>query len=316
MSYLITGGTGFIGAHIARQLIKDGEQVVTYDIDPNRKLLDYLIDKSKSDRVKVIQGDVTDLVSLIRTCQEYDIEKIIHLSALLVLAASTNPLMAVKVNCEGTLNIFETARILNLKRVIWASTMGIFGSPEKHEQEYVPNDAPHYPTSIYSASKSFNEVCAAHYFNAFGVDNIAIRYPSVYGEGQTRGFTGELARELFVNPVIGKPGKVPCMYEVNNWMYVEDAARVTIMASKSSKTKTRAFSVDGDIRTFAEVVNYVKTLVPGADITLIPVPPGLPNKFDTMPAREELGYRPEWKMEDGVKKVIEYIRQHPDYYQS
>jgi UDP-glucose 4-epimerase len=309
VSYLVTGGTGFIGAHVVRLLIQDGERVVIYDINPDRKLLDNLLGKSKSGQVEIIHGDVTDLAHLIRTCQEYDVEKIIHLSALLVLAASANPLLAVQVNCGGTINIFETARILHLKRVVWASTMGIFGSPEKHEQEYVPNDAPHYPTNIYSACKSFNEVCAVHYFNEYGVDNIAIRYPTVYGEGQSRGFTGTVAQELLVKPLLGKPGRVPCMGDINNWMYVEDAARVAIMASKVTKTQTRAFSVDGDVRSFDDVVAYVKTLIPGADITLVPVPAGLPSKFDTTPAREELGYRPEWTMEKGMKKVIDYIRQ-------
>jgi nucleoside-diphosphate-sugar epimerase len=313
---LVTGGTGFIGANVVRLLIRDGEQVVIYDINPDRKMLDTLLGKNKSSQLKLIQGNVTDPAHLIRTCQEYDVDRIIHLSALLVLDAAANPLLAVQVNCEGTINVFETARILHLKRVVWASTMGVFGSPEKHEQELIPNDAPHYPTNIYSASKSFNEIIAAHYFNEYGVDNIAIRYASVYGEGQTRGFTGTLAQELFVKPVLGKPGRVPCMGDTYNWMYVEDAARVAIMASKVTKTQTRVFNVGGDVRSFAEVVAYVKTLVPKAKITLVPVPAGLPSKFDTTPAREELGYHPEWTMEKGVKKVIDYIRrQHSNNYQ-
>ena len=308
MSYLVTGGTGFIGAHIVRLLIQDGEKVVAYDMAPDQNLLEKLMGKEKSDWVKVVQGDITDLAHLIRTCQESAVQKIIHTAALLGSASSANPLLAVRINCEGTVNVLETARILCLKRVVFASSVAVFGPPERYEQEYIPNDAPHYPSGIYGACKSFNEACARHYFNEYGVDSIAIRFTGVYGEGQSRGLGGAISEELFVKPVLGKPGKVPCGDDINNWLYVEDAARVMIMASKVDTTKTRAFTVDGDVRSFAEAAAYVKSLIPEADITLLPGRTGFASNFDTAPVREEIGYRPEWTIEKGMKKIIDYIQ--------
>lgn len=308
MSYLITGGTGFIGAHIVRLLVQQEEKVVAYDAIPDRNLLQRLIGYEKSDLVKVVQGNITDLSHLIRTCQEYGIQKIIHTAALLGFASSANPLSALQINCEGTVNVLETARILHLKRVVFASSIAVFGPPERYEQEYIPNDAPHYPSQIYGACKSFNEECAKHYFSEYGVDCIAIRFPQVYGEGQSRGLGGAIAEELFVKPALGKPGKVPCGDDISNWLYVEDAARVMIIASKVATTKTRAFTVHGDVRSIAEVAAYVKSLIPGADITLLSGRIGFASKFDTAQAREELGYQPQWTMEKGVKKVIDYIQ--------
>jgi UDP-glucose 4-epimerase len=308
MSYLVTGGTGFIGAHIVQLLIQHEENVVAYDAAPDRNLLERLMGKEKSGLVKVVQGDITDLAHLIRTCQEYAVQKIIHTAALLGSASSANPLLAVRINCEGTVNVFETARILRLNRVVFASSVAVFGPPEKYKQEYIPNDAPHYPSGIYGACKSFNEACARHYFNEYSVDSIAIRFPGVYGEGQSRGLGGAIIEELLVKPALGKPGKVPCGDDNNNWIYVEDAARAVVMASKVSPTKTKAFTVDGDVRSFAEAAAYIKSLIPEADITLLPGRTGFASKFDTTPVREEIGYRPEWTIEKGMKKIIDYIR--------
>jgi nucleoside-diphosphate-sugar epimerase len=216
--------------------------------------------------------------------------------------------LALRINCEGTLNVLETARILHLKKVVFASSIAVFGPPEKYEQEYIPNDAPHYPSNIYGACKSFNEACARHYSSEYGVDSIAIRFTGVYGEGQSRGLGRAIAEELFVKPALGKPSRVPFGDDINNWLYVEDAARAMVLASKVASTETKAFTVDGDIRSFAEVVAYIKSLNPGADIALLPGRLGYASKFDTTPAREEIGYRPQWTIEKGVKKVIDYIQ--------
>lgn len=308
MSYVVTGGTGFIGAHIVRLLMQQEEKVVAYDAVPDIELLERLMGKEKSNLVRVVQGDITDLAHLIRTCQEYVVQKIIHTAALLGSVSSANPLLAVRINCGGTGNVLETARILGLKRVVFASSVAVFGPPERYEQEYIPNDAPHYPSNIYGACKSFNEACARHYFNEYGVDSIAIRFPGVYGEGQSRGLGRAISEELFVKPALGKPGKVPCGDDTNNWLYVEDAARVMVMASNVPPTKTRAFTVDGDVRSFAEAAAYIKSLIPGADITLLPGRTGYGSKFDTTPVREEIGYGPEWTIERGMKKVIDCLQ--------
>jgi nucleoside-diphosphate-sugar epimerase len=142
------------------------------------------------------------------------------------------------------------------------------------------------------------------------VDSIAIRFTHVYGEGQKRGLVGAVGEELFIKPALGKPGKVPFGDDTFNWLYAEDAARVMVMASKVATTKTRAFNVDGDIRSLAEVAAYVKSLIPSANITLLPERTGYASyKFDTTPVREEIGYHPEWTIEKGVKKVIDAVRQ-------
>ncbi|MFC2022395.1 NAD-dependent epimerase/dehydratase family protein [Chloroflexota bacterium] len=143
MAYLITGGTGLIGSNIIRHLVKEGEQVVVYDWFPEKSLLEQLLNEDEKTRVKIVQGDVTDLPHLIHTVKENDVNIIIHMAGLLVEDSKANPPLAVKINCEGTINVFETARLLGLRKVVWASSMSVFfGAQAKYPEEYVPNDAP------------------------------------------------------------------------------------------------------------------------------------------------------------------------------
>ncbi len=313
MTYLISGGTGLIGSRIVRDLVREGEQIVIYDWLPERSSLERLLSEDEiRSRIKIVQGDITDFPNLLRTVKENNAEKIIHMAALLTLEVNANPPLAVKVNCEGTVNVFEVARFLGVKKVVWASSSAVFGPPEKYPQEYIPNDAPHYPQSIYGATKSFNEVMATHYYEQYGLDIIALRYSVVYGAGQARGGGAPIMRELVFNPALGKPGKIPAG-GVLGWTYVDDAARATALASKVARTKTRSFSIMGELHSVKEVADYVKELLPDAEVTLLPLSSAIPGtaqvwKYETKGAEEEIGYRPQWSMKRGIKETINVVR--------
>jgi UDP-glucose 4-epimerase len=306
MNYLVTGGTGFIGAHIVRLLNNDGENVTAYDASPNRNLLEKLIGRHKSDHVVVIQGDITDAAHLTQTCRQHNIERIIHTAAII---GSEEPAVTVHVNCDGTINVLDVSRHLGIKRVVLSSSISVYGPPDRYKEEYIPNDAPHYPKNIYTATKTFNESCAHHYFREYDLDVIAIRLAHVYGFGRTRMGVGRtIDEELFIKPTLGTPGRVPFGDGIHNFMYIEDAARVMVMASRVETTRTRSFTADGDIVSTAQAAAHVKRLVPDAEITLLPGSVGWAYKFDTTPIREEIGYRPEWTIEKGVQDFISQIR--------
>ncbi len=305
MGYLVTGGTGFVGAHVVRALLQDAEQVIAYDIIPDQNLLEKLMGKEMCNRVTVVRGDITDLAHLIHTCREHNVETVIHTAATL---SSDNPYLTLRVNCEGTVNVLEAGRILGMKRVVLTSSISVYGPQDKYEEEFISNDAPHYPHSLYSASKSLNETYASHYFREYGLDTITIRLAHVYGLGRSRGLGRLVDDELFVKPALGKPGKVPYSDSTHNYMYIEDAARVLVMASRVRKTKTRAFTAGGDSISTAELAAYIRSLIPGADITLLPGHLAWAHRFDSTPLREEVGFTPEWTIQEGVMKYIEQIR--------
>lgn len=310
MRYLVTGGTGFIGSCIVRDLVREGERVVVYDILPDRRFLERLMSEDEIESmVTIVRGDVTDPPHLFRTILENKVEKIIHTAYLLSPGSNANPYLAVKINCQGTICVFEAARTLGLTKVVYASSNSCFGPAEKYPQEYIPNDAPHYPQTVYGATKAFDEAVAAYYFNHYGVDITGIRYMHVYGPGVRRGFFATILQELITKPALGKPARVPHGDAVIGWSYVDDPARATVMVSKVLKTKTRSYSIMGDVRSVNEAAAYVKTILPDADITVLPGTfTGDPVRFDTRPIEEEIGYRPEWSMERGIKEAINLTR--------
>lgn len=310
MTYLVTGGTGLIGSRIVRDLVREGERVVVYDWLPNRSALaGALSEQEIDDKVTIVPGDVTDAPGLIRTIKENNVEKIIHTASLLVLDSNSNPLRALKINSEGTICVFEAARILGLKKVVWSSSNSVFGPPEMYPEEYIPNNAPQHPQNIYAATKSFNETVAAYYVNQYDLDITGIRYMHVYGGETRRGFIATIIQQLVLNPALGKPGRVPHSDAIIGWSYVDDPARASVMASKVTRPKTRSYSIMGDVHSVREVADYVQQVLPDADLTLLPGGfTGDPVKLDTSHIEEEIGYRPDWSMERGIKETINMVR--------
>ena len=223
MSYLITGGTGFIGSYISRALVRLGEKVIAYDLSPNSTIIDMIMSPEEKTSLSIVSGDVSDFLQLARTIAENKVTKIIHLSSLLHPASNQNPPLAEKVNNIGMVNVLECARLFTIKKLVWASSVVVFGPPQMYSQEYLANDAPHAPIHLYGACKSHCEFLANHYHNTWGVDHIGLRFTIIYGPGRTRGATS-FVHKLMIEPALGKPAVVPYGDEIIDWQYVEDIA--------------------------------------------------------------------------------------------
>jgi UDP-glucose 4-epimerase len=315
MAYLVTGGAGFIGSRVVRDLVRDGEQVVVYDWFPETDNLKRVLDKEEIEAsVKIVHGDVTDYSHLLCTIKGNNVGRIIHMAAMMLLEVNASPLRGVRVNCEGTVAVFEAARFLGLEKVVWPSSGSVYGPPERYNEEYIPNDAPHFPQNIYGAAKSFDEFVAGYYSDRYNMDITALRLVMVYGVGQKRGRTARIIRELICNPAIGKPGKVPAAGDnVLGWTYVDDAAAVIVLAARTSHPANKAYSVRGDIHTVQEIAGFVTELVPDADIKLLPLEKSASHtimtcKYDMSLVEKELGYRPRWSMRQGIREVMDTVR--------
>jgi UDP-glucose 4-epimerase len=315
MTFLVTGGTGFIGSRVVRDLVGDGQQVVVYDWTPDRTMLEHFLNRAEiENNVKIIQGDVTDFAHLIGVIKQHNVEKIVHTAALLLHDVNANPLLAVKVNCEGTVAVFEAERLGGVNKVVWISSGSVFGPPEAYPQEYIPNDAPHYPQNLYGGTKSLDEQFANYYADKYGLDITAIRLVLVYGAWQSRGRTAAIIREMVANPPLGLPGKVPAARDnVLGWTYVDDAARAIILASQAVKPKTRSFSIRGNIHSVGEIVDYVQELIPEAKISTLSLERSQSHlimtcKYDMSHIEEELGFHLRWSMKQGIKETINLVR--------
>jgi nucleoside-diphosphate-sugar epimerase len=137
MAILITGGTGFLGRHLTRHLLQSGEKdLVVLDAVPNIAAI-----ADVASQVKVVQGDVLEVTALIDTIKKYKIDGIIHLAYFLGTGGMRNPLPSININCIGTTNIFEAARLTEISRVVYMSSVAVYpmrttlSGPELHEDD-------------------------------------------------------------------------------------------------------------------------------------------------------------------------------------
>jgi nucleoside-diphosphate-sugar epimerase len=312
MTYLVTGGTGLVGSRICRQLIDQKDRVIAYDIRPDYDMLDLVFEKTQKRQLSVIEGDIVDFDFLMKIIQENDVDTVIHTAAMLGDANKQNPRWATKVNVEGTINIFEAARLLKLKKVVSASSNAIFpvNFPAELPKEYKLDDIVGRPWALYGAAKFFGENASDFYFEEFGTDITSVRYGAIlFGAGQISGHSGTIVRELILKPALGEPTIVHDGDTMLEWLYAEDVARATILATrvKRSRTKT-AYNIGGFEHTIKELFDYIKSLLPEAQMELLPGTLGVPSyNFDRTATERDLGFSPRISTQEAIKDIINSI---------
>lgn len=305
MSYMVTGGTGFIGSYISRELVRRGEKVIAHELLPNTTVMESIMSPEEMGEIVVTQGDISDFVQLARVIKEHAIERIIHLASTVHPQSDLNPPLAEKVINLGMVNVLECARLFDLKKIVWASTVGVFGPSEKG---LILNEDPHNPPMVYGACKSHCEFLAKHYRKSWGVDHIGLRPTIVYGPGRERGISS-FVQKLMAEPAVGTPTVVPFGDAVIDWQYVEDIASLFVKCSTIGPTKTQVYNVKGDVRSVREAKEYVLSLLPDADITLEPGDLFAGDfRVDDSELQAEIGFSPEYTMEKGILATINFFR--------
>lgn len=306
MAILITGGTGFLGRHLTRHLLRSGEkELVLLDSNPNFTAI-----ADVAEQVKVVPGDVREPTALIDTIKKYNIEGIIHLAYLLGTGGIRNPLPSIQVNCIGTTNLFEAARLTGIKRVVYMSSVAVYpmrttlAGPELGE-----NDPP-APDSVYGACKLFNEHIASYYAQAYGLDPIGIRPTSVFGEGrgQRRGAESD---HFMVSPeraLLGHAVVMPPDEQVSDWMYVLDAAEVFLRAYRVKTPRHRVFNMSGTCRKTGEITAYLREILPQAKISVSDKPFAMTSLVKTDRLRTELDFTPKYTVEEGILAYLNDVR--------
>ena len=226
---LVTGAGGFIGSHLTEALIKQGHQVtafVRYNSQNNYGWLEY--SKCK-DNVKIIRGDIRDYDSVYNALLGCD--TIFHLAALITIPYSyISPLAYIKTNIEGTYNILQSARELNLENILITSTSETYGTAQ-----YVPIDETHpiVGQSPYSASKIGADQLAISYFKSFDLPVKIIRPFNTYGPQQSaRAIIPTVITQLVNNKIEIKLGN---LHPTRDLTYVKDTVSGMIEIAKSEK---------------------------------------------------------------------------------
>lgn len=309
MSYLVTGGSGCVGSYVIRDLLASGQQVVNYDLAPDDGIALQVIPPEDWAQVEQVRGDITDLAHLCRTIRAQGVKTIIHLASLQIPASNANPPKAVQVVLGGLVNVLEAARIFDLKSVVWASSVAVFGPPDEYGHRPVRNDDHHRPGSVYGACKSAGEFLLTYYREQYGVRGIGLRYTAIYGVGRDRGLSS-FTTEMIRRAAAGEPYQVPFSDDLIDWQYVEDVSRLTVRAAEVGHTKTAIFNTQGDVRPVQSGVDYLRQMVPTARLELLPGKFGIAWEYDSTLLEKELGFRPEYSMERGIHKTLNlYLEQ-------
>src|SRR6266496_2529901 len=193
MNVLITGA-GLIGTHLARRLVDSGDQVVLYDLVPNR---DYIGKVVGPDKAHVVAADMRDLPALIQALNKFDTDTIVHTAGLIGKRVAENTYTGSTNNILGTINVLEAARLMGLRRIVYVSTFGVYDR-SKIKDSVVREDAATGGHNLYTVTKLCSEHLVHGYAFHHNLDSIIIRPSGVFGRGHYVGGStvGMVMREL------------------------------------------------------------------------------------------------------------------------
>ncbi len=310
MIYLVTGGTGFLGSYVVRKLLEDGHEVVCFQRSGLTPILQELVpEKLLNSKVKIVQGNVTEALELFEAIKKYRVESIVHV-AYLLYPQSEIPGIAVQVNIVGTNNVFEAARLFDLKSVVWTSSMGLFGNYGQVSGDKVltGKEVVYYPTRLYGVAKAFCESLGEQHRKLYGVNIIAMRLGRTYGIGKYRGSGSEFT-DLLQKVALDQPATIPNGDGKWTHIYIEDCAKAIVKACDIKTTRAVLDISTGVYYNGWQVADIIRKIKPDAQIK---VEPGTGvydwPKLDVASSLKELGFTPR-SLEEGMKQVMNYYRQ-------
>jgi UDP-glucuronate 4-epimerase len=307
--YLVTGAFGCIGAWVVRNLVREDCLVTALDASLDDHRLRLVCTPAELEKVARIQGNVTDLAALEKVVVEHGITDIIHLAALQVPFCKADPSLGASVNVVGTVNIFEAARRAGLKRVTYASSVGVFGLSEEYSGGEVDDNAQLMPRSFYGVYKQANEGTARIYWWDHQISSVGLRPYVVYGPGRDQGMTSGPTWAMLA-AAAGRPYTISYGGR-SGFNYVDDIARLFIQSSRADFQGAQVLNVRGSVVEMPEVLNAIARVVPAAR-TLIqynPVPLALPEGMVDAHLHEMFPAFTETPLYVGVAQTMELFQQ-------
>lgn len=298
VTVIVLGGTGFIGARVVRRLIRDGHSVVCFDYAPDPVALAALRDK-----VTVVQGDVASFDEITSALRTHDARRVVHLAYLLNTESAQDSHTAVRVNALGTSNVFEASRALGVERVVFASSLAVYGDQALYGDRPVVEEDPPSPRGIYGAAKLLNEYQAASYREIFGLSVVGIRIGVVFGHGRQRG-QGLWAGQFASEPALGRSAALPFDRTMRaSMIYVDDVAELLVRALFAEAPRHVLYNSGGDTVTLETLAGIVRAQVPDALISFGIGSAEFPYLVDSSKAVDEFG----WSRPSLERRIADHI---------
>lgn len=302
--FFVTGALGCLGAWVVRNLVQDNTPVTVYDLGNNKSRLQLIMSDEELSRVRFITGDITDLAALESAMRESETTHVIHLAALQVPFCRANPPLGARVNVVGTVNIFEAAKNLGFKHVVFASSVAVYGKADEYPDRIIKNDAMQKPRNLYGVYKQANEGTAFIYHQDYGINSIGLRPYTIYGPGRDQGMTSTPTKAMLA-AAAGKPYHIS-FGGYNGFQYVDDVAKIFIQCARTEYNGSGVFNLGGSVSHMREVVAAIDAAVPemAGKITFAEQPLALPDGTEDSELVKAVGAVPNTPLNEGVALTI------------
>jgi len=320
---LVTGAAGFIGFHVARQLLAEGRHVVGLDslnsyYDPALKR-SRLIVLDRDPRFRFVQIDLADRQSIAALFAKYRFPTVVHLAAQAGVRYSIgHPHAYVDANLEGFLNVLEGCRHNACRHLIYASSSSVYGANTK--VPFSVEDKTDHPISLYAATKKANELMAYSYSHLYRLPVTGLRFFTIYGPWMRP----DMAIFLFAKAIVeGTPIKLFNHGKMRrDFTHIGDVTRVIsklvdrIPADNPAAANAPARIYNVGNHHPEELMHVValleKELGRTAAKEMLPMQPGdvLETFADIGDLMHDMGFRPETSIEDGIRDFVAWYRDH------
>lgn len=310
MRVLITGGYGFLGSWIVKDLFAGGHSIFLYDIKQDAERLEVVLNKDTISQTTFCEGNVTDQDRLIRTIREHGITHIVHLAGLQVPTCRANPVLGAQVNVMGTLAIFEAYKECRnqVKRVVYASSAAVFGPPADYPEGPLSDEVRLSPSTNYGFYKICNEGNAKVYFLDHGMTSIGLRPWTVYGVGRDVGMTSEPTKAMKCM-ALHKPYHIT-YGGFQDLQYVADVARVFAHSLDVTFEGAKSYNLRGDVVDLQTLHQVFEKLEPEASklITFGDRQIQIAYNLSDDGLQKEIGPLPKTPLSEGIFRTIKKFR--------
>lgn len=261
MKIFVTGGAGLVGPEVIRNILNKGHEVCCFDINPKAPVLDEF-----RDRIEIARGDVTSFDDVMRAMVEAKPDRIIHLAFQVDGGISARyPHDAVRLNIMGTDNVFEAARLCGIKRVVYASSLGVYGQQKYFGERPVTEEDEFHGVGVYQISKIYNEHQAKWFNSAFNMEIVGIRAANIIGARKIVGSVDMV--QVITLPACGKPARYPYKDFMRLLITVPDISEIFVQTTLADSLNHTIYNSGGIGASLGEIAEIVKKYIPDADIT-------------------------------------------------
>ncbi len=307
VTVLVTGGAGFIGSWVLRELVQQGLRPLVYDLQPHAERWQKILGADAS-KLAFVPGDLTDRERLWAACDQASVSYMIHLGALLTPACHSDPWLGCQVNVLGSVAVFEYARQRagQIRGLSYASSLAVYGpEPDDSLHPSLDTDSTH-TASFYGAFKRSVELIAQQYWQHFQIASFGLRPHVVYGPERTVGLTAGPS-------LAAKAAALGERFQINysgpaGYDYVEDVARAFVRSALTTPPGANVADLPSQPATTGDIVAALEQMVPRCrgqiSVTGGPIPANTPTQLQPISK-----WFPDWQATpwfEGLRRTVAF----------